>query len=183
MSKQVLSIEQMQHLQELGLELEETMMRWQMANPKGQWMLVPTSFQNKKVIGIPAYTLQDVLDALPEKQHITFKSNNEDVTELCDLALSKNTVWYECDIRQPGIILDYWEKEAVISYSAENLIDAAYSMLCWAIENKFVDTNKEKCCGSCRWFCNEDIYGGGWCAIKRGERTCAEICGKWECIP
>ena len=57
----------MQHLQELGLELEETMMRWQMANPKGQWMLVPTSFQNKKVIGIPAYTLQDVLDALPEE--------------------------------------------------------------------------------------------------------------------
>lgn len=143
-SKQVLDVQQMQHLQELGLELEETMMRWQMANPKGQWMLVPASFQNKKVIGIPAYTLQDVLDALPEKQHITFKSNNEDVTELCDLALSKNTVWYECDIRQPGIILDYWEKEAVISYSAENLIDAAYSMLCWAIENKFVETDKNE---------------------------------------
>ena len=65
-SKQVLDVQQMQHLQELGLELEETMMRWQMANPKGQWMLVPASFQNKKVTGIPAYTLQDVLDALPE---------------------------------------------------------------------------------------------------------------------
>ena len=125
MTKQVLDVQQMQHLQELGLELKETMMRWQMANPKGQWMLVPTSFQNKKVIGIPAYTLQDVLDALPEKQHITFKSYNEDVTELCDLALSKNTVWYD-----------------VISYSAENLIDAAYSMLCWAIENGHVETNK-----------------------------------------
>ena len=166
--KQCLDIEQMQHLQELGLELEETMMRWQMANPKGQWMLVPASFQNKKVIGIPAYTLQDVLDALPES-----------------LEIGKSKYEISIYMIEGKWAVDYCsETDADIqSLECENLIDAAYSRLCWAIENKFVDTNKEKCCGSCRWFCNEDIYGGGWCAIKRGERTCVEICGRWEGIP
>lgn len=149
-SKQVLNVQQMQHLEELGLELDyTTMLSWIIDNRGKDKPLLCISSEAVDYVDfrhycLPAYTLQDVLDALPEKQHITFKSNNEDVTELCDLALSKNTVWYECDIRQPGIILDYWEKEAVISYSAENLIDAAYSMLCWAIENGYVETNKNK---------------------------------------
>lgn len=109
MSKQCLDVHQMQHLQELGLEMKETMLYWARCvdnNPRaathyGKWVLIKGN--NAQTVGlmhwefIPAYTLQDVLDALPEKQHITFKSNNEDVTELCDLALSKNTVWYECD--------------------------------------------------------------------------------------
>lgn len=43
--------------------------------------------------------------------------------------------------------------------------------------------NQEKCCGSCRWYCNEDIYGLGWCAIERGDRTCGEICERWKDIP
>ena len=42
---------------------------------------------------------------------------------------------------------------------------------------------EEKCCGSCRWYCNEDIYGLGWCAIERGDRTCGETCERWEDIP
>ena len=146
-SKQILSIEQMQHLQELGLDTSNASAEYYRMSKKMDWFLVFGCRSKEELLdteeNIPAYTLQDVLDALPEKQHITFKSYNEDVTELCDLALSKNTVWYECDIRQTGIIiLDYWEKEAVISYSAENLIDAAYSMLCWAIENGHVETNK-----------------------------------------
>lgn len=111
-SKQVLDVQQMQHLQELGLDTSNASMVWCKCDGEKEYShLLPKDedvFERCLAVKyIPAYTLQDVLDALPEKQHITFKSNNEDVTELCDLALSKNTVWYECDIRQPGIILDY----------------------------------------------------------------------------
>ena len=42
--------------------------------------------------------------------------------------------------------VDYYsETDADIqSLECENLIDAVYSRLCWAIENKFVETNKNE---------------------------------------
>lgn len=84
------------------MELKDTMLYWIVYKVGNEKKFVTTKEYAMEIIDescvmLPAYTLQDVLDALPEKQHITFKSNNEDVTELCDLALSKNTVWYECD--------------------------------------------------------------------------------------
>lgn len=67
----------MQHLQELGLELKETMLYWARCvdnNPRaathyGKWVLIKGN--NAQTVGlmhwefIPAYTLQDVMDALP----------------------------------------------------------------------------------------------------------------------
>ena len=78
MSKQCLDVQQMQHLQELGLKLKETMLYWARCvdnNPRaathyGKWVLIKGN--NAQTVGlmhwefIPAYTLQDVLDALPE---------------------------------------------------------------------------------------------------------------------
>lgn len=67
MAKQVLSIEQIQHLQELGLELDyDTLYRY-VKFEDTDWLLKPLS--DLKIIGIsfkyiPAYTLQDVLNAL-----------------------------------------------------------------------------------------------------------------------
>ena len=130
MSKQVLSIEQMQHLHELGLELKETMMRWQLANPQGKWVLVPSNMANLKVIGIPAYTLQDVLDALPDF-----------INEYCLIIdMSFGVIRYDNLTRKNNPIL----KETYFNDEDNELIDAAYSMLCLAIENKFVETNKNE---------------------------------------
>ena len=130
-SKQVLSIEQMQHLQELGLDTSNASMYWLSYN--GVSVDIPINFHlstsdNDYVI-CNAYTLQDVLDALPKS-----------------LEIGKSK--YEISIYMIGgkWAVDYYsEKDADIqSGECENLIDAVYSRLCWAIENGYVETNKRK---------------------------------------
>ncbi len=144
-SKQCLDAHQMQHLQELGLELKETMLYWARCvdnNPRaathyGKWVLIKGN--NAPTVGfmhwefIPAYTLQDVLDALPKdisKDGCTWYASLYIDFENNRIAYG-NTDRYGFEIYHEIMI----EKD---------LIDAAYSMLCWAIENKFVETNKNE---------------------------------------
>lgn len=132
MSKQCLDVQQMRHLQKLGLEIKETMMRWQLANPQGKWVLVPSNMANLKVIGIPAYTLQDILGILPT-----------------ELKPAKNRYWLRIDLFDECIYYYYDDcnlvehRKKVFGYDGiDGLIDAAYEMLCWCIEQGYV-TNKE----------------------------------------
>ena len=140
-SKQVLDVQQMQHLQELGLKLKETMLYWARCvdnNPRaathyGKWVLIKGN--NAQTVGlmhwefIPAYTLQDVLDALPKS-----------------LEIGKSKYELSIYMIEGKWAVDYYsETDADIqSLECENLIDAVYSRLCWAIENKFVETNKNE---------------------------------------
>ena len=124
-SKQVLDVHQMQHLQELGLELDyDTLYRY-VKFEDTDWLLKP--FSDLNIIGIncryiPAYTLQDVLDALPKS-----------------LEIGKSK--YEISIYMIG---GKWAVDYYSEKDADILIDAVYSRLCWAIENKFVETNKNE---------------------------------------
>ena len=132
-SKQVLDVQQMQHLQELGLELNyDTLYRY-VKFEDTDWLLKP--FSDLNIIGIsfkciPAYTLQDVLDALP-------------VTILHDKRI------YELDINMCNESIEYVKTSVNdvlvgLRFTQIPLIDAAYSMLWWAIKNKFVETNKNE---------------------------------------
>ena len=135
MTKQTLSIEQMQHLQELGLELKETMLYWVVYEVGHENNFVTTKENAMEVIDescgmLPAYTLQDVLDALP-------------VTILHDKRI------YELDINMCNERIEYVKTSVNdvlvgLCFTQIPLIDAAYSMLWWAIENKFVETNKNE---------------------------------------
>ena len=132
MDKQCLDVQQMQHLQELGLKMDyDTLYRY-VKFEDTDWLLKPSSDLN--IIGIsfkyiPAYTLQDVLDALPKSLEIC-KSKYE-------ISIYMIEGKWEVDY--------YSETDADIqSLECENLIDAVYSRLCWAIENKFVETNKNE---------------------------------------
>lgn len=136
-SKQVLSIEQMQHLQELGLELKPSLMHYyKIINAdSGKWYLSLTfgdiSEDSPTYQYIPAYTLQDVLDALPE----------------------------EVKYKRKYYIIEMWKRDnewtiGYLFFSADDtldvlhlhdetnksFIDAAYEMLCWCIENGHVNT-------------------------------------------
>lgn len=137
MSKQVLDIEQMQHLQELGMELKETLLYWcrihdsrpRAATNNGKWTLCKG--ENNPCVAIqhweyiPAYTLQDVLDKLPKQ--IGF----EYIYDLCILPESisytqfvggeMNDTMYEIPING-------------------NLLDSVYEMLCWCIKEGYVKT-------------------------------------------
>lgn len=133
-SKQCLDVQQMQHLQELGLELKkDTILVW------ARFMLGKTQISDWEIAynhstitdnsqTIPAYTLQDVLDALP-------------TTILHDKRI------YELNINMCNESIEYVKTSVDdvlvgLRFTQLLLIDAAYSVLCWAIENKFVETNK-----------------------------------------
>ena len=125
----------MQHLQELGLELKETMLYWVVYEVGHENNFVTTKENAMEVIDescgmLPAYTLQDVLDALP-------------VTILHDKRI------YELDINMCNERIEYVKTSVNdvlvgLCFTQIPLIDAAYSMLWWAIENKFVETNKNE---------------------------------------
>lgn len=132
-TKQVLSVEQMTHLQELGLDTSDASMHWQylptadaIINGTDETEKEPTLFVSQPNMKheYPAYTLQDILDKLPpiidEVYWLTL--------EVIDIR--KN----EWKIKYVRINTDY-ERE---SFSSQKLIDAAYRMLCWCIENGYV---------------------------------------------
>ena len=145
-SKQVLDVQQMQHLQELGLGMKETMLYWARCvdnNPRaathyGKWVLIKGN--NAQTVGlmywefIPAYTLQDVLDALPNRIY-----NKEEFYLGCyDIMIDEHDI---CYAKWCGSEIESTYVEIEIK---DNLIDAAYELLVWCIENKFVETNKNE---------------------------------------
>lgn len=81
-SKQVLSIEQMKHLQELGLDTSDASIYWARVShgsriddkSKGVWFLsLHKEFQTCGFMSYeipPTYTLQDILDKLPESVQV-----------------------------------------------------------------------------------------------------------------
>ena len=133
-SKQVLSIEQMQHLQELGLDTSNaSMCRIKTSNGRGlafndEWISRGESLLEP----VPAYTLQDVLDALPKdisKDGCTWSASLYIDFESNRIAYG-NTDRYGFEIYHEIMI-------------EEDFIDSAYSMLVWCIKNGYVKIGKE----------------------------------------
>ena len=153
MSKQCLDVQQMQHLQELGLNIDNASLcyykqeGWE-ANyfialacdikEKGGLTYYYDSFGNKEYILneiIPAYNLQDVLDALPKE--IKYAGER---CWLCFEAADERIGYYkeDCNFNREYVYYDVKET------SESNIIDSAYRLLCWCIENKFVETGKNE---------------------------------------
>ena len=139
-SKQVLDVQQMQHLQELGMKMDyNTMLSWIIDEREKDKPLLCISSEVVDYVDfshycLPAYTLQDVLDALPK-----------------EIMYENKRCWASIDL-EDGFIGYYYENYSLYCKWAyfeavmkdESLIDAAYRLLCWAIENKFVETNKNE---------------------------------------
>lgn len=130
--KQVLSVGQIKHLQKIGIELRNTsMLLWypQILDgiPNSVWDLSVWSeslFSEDNVY--PAYTLQDILDKLPcfiGKEVLT-------IQKLADS--------YTCLYVEP------YSRSIIKITESKELIDAAYDMLCWCIENGYVKVGKEE---------------------------------------
>lgn len=142
MEKQVLSIEQMQHLQELGLDTSDASMYWARVchgsrindNTKGKWFLsLQKTFQTcgfTRYETLPTYTLQDIIQKLP----LSIKPISDAGTFYLNL--------YYHDL---SWVVDYLNNEGDGSYfaiSSDSIMSAAYNMLCWVIENGYLETNK-----------------------------------------
>ena len=137
MSKQCLDVQQMQHLKGLGLELKETMLYWVVYEVGHENNFVTTKENAMEVIDescgmLPAYTLQDVLDAL------TRWEINDGFCPRITIDLSERFICYHYkDKERVGMVMKSFD------YNGTGcLIDSVYEMLCWAIEKKFVETKK-----------------------------------------
>lgn len=140
-SKQVLSIEQMQHLQELGLDTSKASMCWlkditkEIAEEKEIDMTIgwfldfnnPEFYKYEWMKGIPTFTLQDILELLPYKIVASY------------LNIGKKSF--------SGDVLFYIEYSnfggyAISHFRSESLLDAAYEMLYWCVESGHAETDK-----------------------------------------
>ena len=140
LEEQVLTIEQAKHLQELGMDMSDAALCWAV----GEMSFQDTKVRHQSVVTmdsrpqryafvkeiIPTYTLQEVLDKLPE--------------EICKTSVDRYTLNIDLGDRE-GIFYDeysndeYWQGDCLIYYSTEecSLIEAAYYMLCWVLENGY----------------------------------------------
>ena len=97
------------------------------------WLLKP--FSDLNIIGIsfkyiPAYTLQDVLDVLL-KTIYPFPVHKIGF----ELWIGSGKIFYANMFNLEDVLKVRYDKE---------LIDAAYELLVWCVENKFVETNKNE---------------------------------------
>lgn len=130
MDKQCLDVQQMQHLQKLGLDTSNASMYWISYN--GVSVSIPSNFHlptsdNDYVI-CDAYTLKDVLDALPEYIYDSIEQ-------------------YLLEINMFYKYIRYSRFNDVLTkrnFDRTPIIDAAYELLVWCVENKFVETNKNE---------------------------------------
>lgn len=132
-SKQVLSIDQMKHLRELGLDTSDASMHWQFLPTVESFFNGVLALEERPTLFVsqpnmkheyPAYTLQDILDKLPKE----IKTSTD--TYWLTVSIYTN-MWYICYSMSDEF--DYYKE-----FSSVSLMDCAYDMLCWCIENGFI---------------------------------------------
>lgn len=113
--EQVLSREQMKHLQELGVDTSDASMCWVAGEDadEGEWnLIIPNNFLLP--YNIPTYTIGDLIEKLPK---------NIDKKTFTMSYLSVPSVGYSLS------------KHVMIPSQQNGLVDALYSLLCWVAEN------------------------------------------------
>ena len=125
--KQVLSIEQMLHLREIGMDTSDGSMHFEWNESDSDNMVVTsldadTNYDYCRT----TYTLQDILDKLP-------CFIGKEVLTMQKLADS-----YTC------LYMEYYTRSMINITESKEPIDAVYEMLCWCIENGYVKVGKEE---------------------------------------
>ena len=119
--KQVLSIEQMKHLREIGMDTSDGSMHfeWNESDSGNMVVTSPDADTNYDYYH-KTYTLQDILDKLP-----CFIGNEV-------LTMQKLADSYTCLYMEP------YSRSIIKITESKEPIDAAYDMLCWCIENRYI---------------------------------------------
>lgn len=138
MKNQVLSINQMRHLKDLGLDTSKASMCWlkdltkEIAEGKEVDITIgwdldfnnPDFYKYEWMEGIPTFTLQDILDLLPKE------ISRDGCTWSASLYID-----YENNRIAYGNTDRYGFEVFLETKIEKNLIDAAYQTLCWLKEN------------------------------------------------
>lgn len=126
--KQALSVEQMKHLEDLGVNTSDANMCWMKDSEENRFLSVNDEYcyEMYHLSPVPAYTLQDILDKLP-------CFIGKEVLTMQKLADS-----YTC------LYMESYTRSMINITESKELIDAAYEMLCWCIENGYVKVENEQ---------------------------------------
>lgn len=126
--RQVLSIEQMLRLRELGVDTGDASMEWVRDTyiPGLPYeLLLKDQRTGTTYEKIPAYTLQDILDKLPKQ------------IDEYTLQIRHAHGYWVCEYIKPYYNL------GIVEIKHDELIDSVYEMLMWCINNGHVNPGKE----------------------------------------
>lgn len=129
MKEQVLSIEQMQRLKELGIDTSKAKMAWYaIYETEPNWyneLNIRDDIFDKNYPSVPTFTLQDILEMMPRTIYW-----NEDTYHFEMLkGESGYTICY-------GLINDNNDLMYCMIIHESNVIDCAYETLCWCAKNR-----------------------------------------------
>ncbi len=150
MKNQTLSVEQMIHLKELGVDTSKASMVCIFTDERGDvqdWYelvdLSPIFFVGMRMGYYDAnssdydhsyrndcgvFTLQDIIELLPKEMKTS--------TDTYWLTMSHDSEeWYICYSMSDEF--DYYKE-----FKSDSLLEAAYNMLCWCAENGYLNNNK-----------------------------------------
>lgn len=128
MEKQVLSINQMQNLKELGVDTSKASLTW-MLHPYDEnkepgislrkWSTFKEPFREYHCV--PAFTLQDIINIIPE------------IIDAHIFTIEKKYGLWSC------MYLESCTRSIIRIKTNKELINAAYEMLCWCAENGYLN--------------------------------------------
>lgn len=126
MKEIALSIDKMRHLQELGLDCSKASMAWQ-ANScmkdRNEWLLYAYGNCNLSYRHVEkTFCLSDILELLPD-----------------DLRITKATI-----NNKPYYVGNFINNSCDFNFDGNSILEMAYEMLCWCIENGYIKTNKDE---------------------------------------
>lgn len=141
MKEKVLSVEQMQHLKELGVDTSKASMCWYaIYETLPNWyneLNIRDDVFDKNYPSVPTLTLQEMLEMIPES--IT-SDNTLYHFELLKLGSSYSIGYKGIVDENDG---DYNKIEYHILLWDKNLLTCAYETLCWLAENNFIGGGNE----------------------------------------
>jgi hypothetical protein len=137
MKNQVLSIEQMQHLQELGVDTSKAKMAWYATyESEPNWYNMLRERDNifdNNCPHIPALTLQEMLEMMLYEIRGYFFDQQTAILKI--IPVSDNKYIVSC-IEQKYYRVIYESK------NPSDLLTCAYETLCWLAENEFIGDKK-----------------------------------------
>lgn len=138
MKNQVLSIAQMRHLRDLGVDTSRASMCWLHMNLLDEKFVLTVNDQYARdadVELIPAFTLQDIINMLPEE--VPCRYARYPLGKAC-LELGKDYAGYSyTDMNDEH---DY----EVYFGGHEDILVEVYNLLCWCAENGYLNNNQTK---------------------------------------
>lgn len=134
MKNQVLSIEQMKHLKELGVDASEASMCWVQEPDRGKYALTEHGrfcYEMGCLQPFPTFTLHDMLKCMPK---IIYEKSTQKYANL-NLEFTKDKVGICYLVGSYIMFKDY-------RATGKTILEAVYNMLCWLAENNLLGKEK-----------------------------------------